>query len=226
MTVPDPGNARPTLTHTGIPLPAGLDLLRNWLKNHYLVEATEEWKFMCCHGGSLNQIPFPHSYEDQRPGNKGPFYRSNGIHPQIEPTLANTPCITNTMLEALVCHDRRQSEARDCQEYSQQQNNSSSPIVDFPSPAQTNREDTIGSDDAEGATAAAPVPKTKITVEEYQCHKALEEAHVATFLDEDEYGEMLDYEDFAPQDDPANIHISYQMPTPAPEEVPEPMASQ
>ena len=80
-------------------------------------------------------------------------------------------------------------------------------------------------DDAEGATTAAPALQTKITVEEYQRRKALKEVHVATFLDKDEYREMLDYEDFAPQDDPANIHIGYQMPTPAPQEVHEPTAS-
>ena len=36
---------------------------------------------------------------------------------------------------------------------------------------------------------------------------------------------MLDYENFALQDNPANIHIGFQMPMPAPEEVPKPMAS-
>ena len=39
--------------------------------------------------------------------------------------------------------------------------------------------------------------KTKITVEEYQCFKALRKVHAATFLDDDENGEVLDYEDFA-----------------------------
>ena len=35
----------------------------------------------------------------------------------------------------------------------------------------------------------------------------------------------MDYEDFSSQDDPANIHIGYWMPTPAPEEVPKPVVS-
>ena len=205
---------------------AGLDQLQNWLKNHYLVEATDEWKFICLHGSSLDMIPFPQSYEDQRPGNEGLFYQRSGFHPPIEPTLEAAPLIANTMIEALHHHDQRQSEGRDHQEYLQQQDNTSLPIVDFQSLARTDRKVITITDSPEGAAAAAkPLTTKKITFKEYQHLKALEEAHAATFLDEDEHGKMLDYEDFSSQDDPANIHISSWMPTPAPEEVPEPMPS-
>ena len=88
--------------------------------------------------------------------------------PWVEQMPENTLRIANTMLEALAHHDRRQSEAWDCQEYLWQQNNTSSPIADFPSLPQANQEDTTSSDDAQGTTMAVSVPKTKITVEEYQ----------------------------------------------------------
>ena len=39
----------------------------------------------------------------------------------------------------------------------------------------------------------------------------------SAYLDRDENGEDLDYEDFEPQDDPANIQIGYQMPMPIPQ---------
>ena len=131
---------------------ARLDLLQNWLKNCYLVEATEEWKFITIHSGSLDRIPFPRSYEDKRPGNECPFYPSKGIHPQIKPTPENSPQIANSMLEPLACHDRCQSEARDCQEYQWQQDNTSSPMADFPSLAPADREATTIPDSLEGAT--------------------------------------------------------------------------
>ena len=84
----------------------GLELLWNWLRNCYLVEATVEWRHLQLHGGSLDRLPFPRSYEDERPGNEGPFYRSRGIRPnEIEPTLENAPQVANTMLEALAHHN-------------------------------------------------------------------------------------------------------------------------
>ena len=49
-------------------------------------------------------IPFPQSYEDQRPGNVSPFYQKNGIHPQVEPTLESAPVIANMMIEAMHHH--------------------------------------------------------------------------------------------------------------------------
>ena len=80
----------------------GLELLQNWLRNRYLVEATVEWRHLQLHGGSLDRLPFPHSYEDERPGNEGLFYRSRCICPnEIEPTLENAPQVANAMLEAL-----------------------------------------------------------------------------------------------------------------------------
>ena len=102
----------------------GLEMLRNWLKNWYLVEATGEWRHLKLHCGSLDRLPFPCSYEDQRPGNEGPFYHNRGIRPnKVEPTPEDAPHVANTMLEALAHHNRPQSEARECQEYQQQQDN-------------------------------------------------------------------------------------------------------
>ena len=99
----------------------GLEVLRNWLRNRYLVEATAEWRHLQLYGGSMDRLPFLRSYEDQRPGNKGPFYHSRGIHPnKVEPTPENAPQVASPMLEALARHNRQQSEARDCQEYQQQ----------------------------------------------------------------------------------------------------------
>ena len=60
----------------------GLELLRNWLRNHYLVEAMVEWRHLQLYEGSLDRLPFPHSYEDEQPGKEGPFYHSRGIHPR------------------------------------------------------------------------------------------------------------------------------------------------
>ena len=98
----------------------GLEVLWNWLRNYYLVEATVEWRHLKLYGGSLDRLPFLCSYEDQQPGNEGLFYHSRGIHPnEVEPTLENAPLVANAMLEALAHHNHRQSEAQDCQEYQQ-----------------------------------------------------------------------------------------------------------
>ena len=43
----------------------GLEVLQNWLRNCYLVEAMAEWRHLQLHSGSLDRLPFPHSYEDQ-----------------------------------------------------------------------------------------------------------------------------------------------------------------
>ena len=40
---------------------------------------------------------------------------------------------------------------------------------------------------------------------------------MTAYLDRDENGEELDYEDFEPQDDPANFQIGYRTPTPIPQ---------
>ena len=113
----------------------GLEILQNWLRNCYLVEATAEWRHLKLHGGSLDRLPFPCSYEDQWPSNEGPFYRSRGICPnKVEPTLENAPHVANAMLEVLAHHNRQQSEARDCQEYQQHQDNTESLMADSPSP--------------------------------------------------------------------------------------------
>ena len=113
----------------------GLEVLWNWLRNCYLVEATVEWRHLKLYSGSLDRLPFPHSYEDKRPGNEGSFYCSRGIHPnEVKPTLENAPKVANAMLEALAHHNCWQLKARDCQEYQQQQDNMESPMADFPSP--------------------------------------------------------------------------------------------
>ena len=136
----------------------------------------------------------------------------------------SAPLILNQMIKALCHHDQRLTEARDCQEYSWQQDNTSSPITDFLSLVCTDHKAITIPDSPEGtATAAAAPPPKKITIKEYQHWKALEETHAATFLNKDEHGEMLDYEDFSLQDDLANIHFSSRMPTPV-LEVPELMA--
>ena len=143
---------------------ARLDLLQNWLKNQYLVKVMEEWKFLTVPSGSLDQMPFPHPYEDQRLGNEGPFYHSKGVCPQIEPTPEDAPWIANSMLEALAHHNRWQSEARDCQEYQRQQDNNSSPMADFPSLTPADQEATTIPGHSEVAIMAAALAKKKITV--------------------------------------------------------------
>ena len=196
-----------------------------------------EWRHLQLHGGSLDRLPFPHSYEDEQPGNEGPFYRSRGIHHnEIEPTPENAPKVANTMLKALAHHNRQQSEARDCQEYQRQQDNTESPMADFPSPMPVDQDKPMDLEGLEGATAAlqsssptttapppsssatlVPAKKKVISIEEYNHCKAAERQLASTYLNRDENGEDLDYEDFQPQDDPANIQIGYQMLTPLPQ---------
>ena len=67
------------------------------------------------------------------------------------------------------------------------------------------------------SATSVPAKKKVISIEEYNCHKPVEWQLVSTYLDRDENGEDLDYEDFKPQDDPANIQIGYQTPTPVPQ---------
>ena len=101
-----------------------------------------EWRHLQLHGGFLDRLPFPRSYEDEWPSNEGPFYCGRGICPnEIEPTLENAPQVANTMLEALAQHNHWQSEARDCQEYQRQQDNTESPMADFPSPTPIDRDE-------------------------------------------------------------------------------------
>ena len=214
----------------------GLEVLQNWLRNCYLVEATVEWRHLKLYGGSLDRLPFPHSYEDQRPGNEGPFYRSRGIPPnEVKPTPENAPLVANAMLEALVHHNRQQSEARDYQEYQRQQDNTESLMADFPSPTPVDWDEPMDLEGLEGATMApslssstttvpppssptmsAPVKK-KILIQKYNRHKAAEWQLATAYLDRDENGEELDYEDFELQDDPANFQIGYQTPIPIPQ---------
>ena len=210
----------------------GIELLWNWLRNRYLVEAMVEWRHLQLRWGSLDRLPFPHSYEDERPSKEGPFYhRRGGIRPnEIEPTLENAPQVANAMLEALAHHNHRQSEARDHQEYQWQQDNTESPMADFPSPTPVDWDESMDLGGLKGATAAlqpsssttmvpppsssatsVPTKKKVISIEEYNCHQAAEWQLVSTYLDRDENGEDLDYEDFKPQDDPANIQIGYRM---------------
>ena len=197
----------------------GLEILQNWLRNWYLVEAMAKWRHLTLHGGSLDRLPFLCLYEDQWPSNEGLVYCNRGIHPkEVEPTLENAPHVANTMLKALAHHNCWQTEARDRQEYQRCQDNTELPITDFPSPTPVDREEPMDLEGLEGTTSAPPPsgstasipPKKKITTQEYNHHKATEEQWVATFLDQDENGEDLDYEDFEPQDNTANIQISYR----------------
>ena len=140
------------------------------------------------------------------------------------------------MLEALAHHNRQQSEARDCQEYQRQQDNTESLMANFPSPTPVDRDEPRYLEVLEGATVApqlsspttmapppsssttlAPAKKKVISIEEYNCHKAAEWWLASAYLNRYENREDLDYEDFDPQDDPANIQIGYQMPTPLPQ---------
>ena len=140
------------------------------------------------------------------------------------------------MLEGLAHHNRQQSEATDRQEYQWQQDNTESPMADFPSPMPIDRDEPTDLVGLEGATMApqpsssttmapplsssatlAPVKKKIISIEEYNCRKVAEWQLASTYLDRDENGEDLDNEDFEPQDDPANIQIGYQMLIPVPQ---------
>ena len=53
--------------------------------------------------------------------------------------------------------------------------------------------------------------KKKITLDQYNRHKALKLQQTAASPNLDENGERLDYNDFEPDDDPDNIQIDYQM---------------
>ena len=200
------------------------------------MEATAEWRHRQLHGGSLDRLPFQHSYEDQRPGNESSFYCSRGICPkEVKHTPENAPRVANTMLEALARHICRQSEARDCQEYQRQQDNTESWMADFPSPTPVDRDEPTDLEGLEGDTTA-PSPssstttapslsgsatsaptKKKISIQEYNCRKATEQQQASTYLDRDKNRKDLDYKDFEPQDDPANIHIGYWTPMPIPQ---------
>ena len=147
------------------------------------MEATAEWRHLTLHGGSLDKMPFLHSYEDQQPGNEGPFYSNRGIRPEIEPAPGDAPSVANAMLEALACHNCQQAEARDHQEYQWQQDNTESPVADFPSPTPVDREEPMGLEGLEGTTTAPSLSDTatlalakkKITIQEYHHRKATEE---------------------------------------------------
>ena len=179
------------------------------------METTVEWRHLQLHGGSLDRLPFPCSYEDQRPGNKALFYHSRGICPnEIEPILENTPQVANTMLEALAHHNHQQSEARNCREYRWQQDNTESPMADFPSPTPVDWDEPMDLEGLEGATVApepssstytasppsssttsVPAKKKVISIEEYNHREAAEWQLVSAYLDRDENREDLNYED-------------------------------
>ena len=138
------------------------------------------------------------------------------------------------MIEALARHDHQHREARDWQEYQQQLDSTDLPGVTFPPPRTVDRDVTTELDPTllegvVGATAApepsnsttasepseSTVPileKKKITLDEYNHHKALKLQQPAASPNLDENGEHLDYDNFEPDDDPNNIQIDYQMP--------------
>ena len=108
-------------------------------------------------------------------------------------------------------------------------------MADFPSPTPVDQDEPMDLEGLEGATVApspsssattVPPPsgsamtvpaKKKILIQEYNCCKAVELQLASAYLNRDENGEDLDYEDFELQDDPANIQIGYQTPTPTPQ---------
>ena len=109
-------------------------------------------------------------------------------------------------------------------------------MADFPSPMPIDQDEPMDLEGLEGtavalqssnpttmapplssSTTSAPAKKKVILIEEYNHHKATEQQLASAYLGRDENGEDLDYEDFDPQDDPANIQIGYRMPTPLPQ---------
>ena len=161
----------------------------------------------------------------------------------VEIRPKNAPCISNVMIEALAQHDRWQREARDCQEYQQQLDSTNLPGVTFPLPRTVDWDVTTELDPTllEGVVGATAPPKPlsstmasepsestapilekkKITLDKYNCHKALKLQQTAASPNLDENGECLDYDDFKPDDDPDNIQIDYQMPAPSPASSPQ-----
>ena len=140
------------------------------------------------------------------------------------------------MLEALAQHNRWQSEARDHQEYQQMKDNTESPMADFHSPTPIDWDEPTDLEGLEGATAAlqlaspgtmalplsssaalVPAKKKVISIEEYNRRKAAVQELASAYLDKDENGKDLDYDDFDPQEDPDNIQIGYRTPTPLPQ---------
>ena len=168
------------------------------------------------------------------------FYRNRGATiEEVEILPENAPCIANVMIEALGWHDCRQREARDCQEYQWQLDSTDLPGVAFPPPRTADQDVTTELDPtllegvvgamaipepsnstmaSEPSESTVPVPeKKKITLDEYNCHKALKLQQTAASPNLDENGECLDYDDFELDDDPDNIQIDYQMPAPSPQ---------
>ena len=222
----------------------GLEHLRDWLKNRYLAEARETWHRLKIHSGDIDCLLYLRSYEDKRPGNKCVFYRNRGATMEdVEIRPENAPCIANVMIETLARHNRRHREARDRLEYQLQLDSTNLPGVAYLPPRTADRDVTTDLDPSllegvVGATAApeslsstmtsepsestAPVPeKKKITLEEYNCCKALKLQQTAASPNLDENGERLDYDNFEPDDDPDNIQIDYQTPAPSPASSPQ-----
>ena len=217
----------------------GLEHLRDWLKNRYLAKACETWHHLKIHSRDIDRLPYPRSYKDQCPGNECVFYRNRGATMEdVEIWPENAPCITNMMIIALARHDCWKREARDCQEYQRQLDSTDLPGVTFPLPRTADQDVTTELDPTllEGVvgTTAAPEPlssttasepsestapvleKKKITLDEYNCCKALKLQQTAASPNLDENGEHLDYDDFKPEDNPNNIQIDYQMLAPSP----------
>ena len=162
--------------------------------------------------------------------------KPGSYHGDVEIWPENTPRIANVMIEALARQDHRQREARDRQEYQRQLDSTDLPGVTFLLPRTVDQNVTTELDPAllegvVGATAApeplssttvsevsestAPIPeKKKITLDEYNHHKALKLQQTAASPNLDENGECLDYDNFEPEDNPDNIQIDYQMPAP------------
>ena len=221
-----------------------LEHLRDWLKNRYLAKAHETWHHLKIHSRDIDRLPYPRSYEDQCPGNECVFYRNWGATMEdVEIQPENTPRIANVMIEALARHDHRQREARDCQEYQWQLDSTDLPGVAFPLPRTADQDVTTELDPTllEGVvgTTTAPEPsnsttaselsestvpipeKKKITLDEYNCCKALKLQQTAASPNLDENGECLDYDDFELDDNPDNIQIDYQMPALSPASSPQ-----
>ena len=147
-----------------------VNIIQGW-KNRYLAEACETWHHLKIHSGDLDRLPYPRSYADQRPGNKGVFYRNQGATMEdVKIRPKNAPRIANMMIEALAWHDRQQREARDCQEYQLQLDSTDLPGVAFLPPRTAHRDVTTELDPAllEGVVGAmaAPEPLSPTTASE------------------------------------------------------------
>ena len=103
----------------------GLEILQNWLRNcTFSVKPLQSGDISNCTVVLWTDCLSCTPMKTSDPAMRAHSTCSRGICPnEVEPTLENAPRVANAMLKALVRHNRRQSKARDYQEYQQQQDN-------------------------------------------------------------------------------------------------------